>query len=119
MGLHVLIVEDDVVFCKMLTKYLNNNAIHTKDAQNASDAKSLLKSEKFDFVVIDNKLPDEDGIDVLQWISNENIGIKKILMSRFEDEKVIQKATDLGVIRFIKKPIKPAELLSLLQQLGN
>ncbi|MCH8533584.1 MAG: response regulator [Flavobacteriaceae bacterium] len=118
MDLKVLIVEDDVVFCKLLTKYLKNNGIQTKDAQTAETAKALLKGENFDFIVIDNKLPDEDGIEVLEWMSQEKISIKKILMSRFEDEKIIQRATDIGVKRFVKKPLKPTALLDLLQELG-
>ncbi len=118
MSLKVLIVEDDVVFCKLLTKYLNNNGIETQDAQSAQVAKSLLANQNFDFVVIDNKLPDEDGIDVLAWLSEQEITVNKILMSRFEDEQIIQKATDLGVKRFVKKPLKPATLLDLLQELG-
>ncbi len=119
MDLNVLIVEDDVVFCKLLTKFLKNNGINTKDAQNAKDAKILLQQESFDFVVIDNKLPDEDGIDVLKWLSTQNSTTKKLLMSRFEDERIIQQASDIGVLRFVKKPIKPAELLTLLHQLRD
>ncbi|MBC9794658.1 response regulator [Sinomicrobium sp. FJxs] len=113
----VLIVEDDIVFCKLLTKYLNNNSVNTNDAQSAEAAKKLLAAETFDFVVIDYKLPDEDGLAVLQWMDQEHIEARKILMSRFEDETVIRKATDLGVKKFIKKPIKPNELLELIREL--
>jgi len=118
MNVKVLIVEDDVVFCRLLTKYLKDNNIQTKDAQTAEVAKALLKNESFDFIVIDNKLPDEDGIEVLEWLAQQKIKVKKILMSRFEDEEIIQRATDIGVKRFIKKPLKPAVLLDLLQELG-
>lgn len=117
MDLKILIVEDDVVFCKLLTKYLNSNSVETKDAQSSASAKEMLQKEKFDFIVLDYKLPDEDGLAVLEWIKKEAIDVKKILMSRFDDEKVIQKAKDLGVIRFIKKPLKPNELLDSLKEL--
>ncbi|RAV28657.1 response regulator [Sinomicrobium soli] len=119
MSLKILVVEDDVVFCRLLTKFLNNNRIETRDAQSAARARELLALEKFDVVITDYKLPDEDGLSVLEATKNSpNSNSTKLLMSRFRDEEVVARARELGVVDFIQKPIKPAEFLELLEKLG-
>ncbi|SFW53937.1 Response regulator receiver domain-containing protein [Sinomicrobium oceani] len=118
MSLKVLVIEDDVVFCRLLTKYLNNNQILTKDAQSAAQAREILAAEQFDFIITDYKLPDQDGLSVLEGIKDgPNKNAKTLLMSRFKEDDMVSRARELGVLDFVQKPIKPNELLVLLEKL--
>ena len=113
----MLIVEDDVVFCKMLGRFLASKNFTTIEATNASEANDLIKSKvKIDFALIDQKLPDGEGDEVLRKLLEVNPKAKVFMMSRFYSDEQHKKFLELGALDFIKKPIRPNELLSVLNE---
>ncbi|MCH7403405.1 response regulator [Belliella kenyensis] len=113
----VLIVEDDVVFCKILTKFLTKNNYEVLDAQNGKDAIELMEMNKFAFAILDYRLPDMNGIEILEKLKTKNEEAKTILITRYGDQDVASKAIDKGADAFISKPINPDELLSVIKGL--
>jgi len=113
----ILIVEDDIVFCKLLDRYLTGKFFKTQDAQTASDAMKLIDRASFDFAVIDYRLPDHSGIEVLKYLRKEQPDTKVIMMSRFDDPNLVEEMKQNGAHTFIKKPIKPQELLATIEGL--
>ncbi len=113
----ILIVEDDVVFCKLLDRFLTGKSFRTQDAQTASGAMKLIDTTSFDFAVIDYRLPDQSGIEVLKHLQSVQPETKVIMMSRFDDVELMEELNALGVQTFIKKPIKPQELLATIEGL--
>jgi DNA-binding response OmpR family regulator len=65
----ILIVEDDIVFCKMLTRFLVKKGYAVSDAQSAAGAHSYLEQKNFDLAILDYKLPDGSGIEILKKIN--------------------------------------------------
>ncbi|MCC5924213.1 MAG: response regulator [Crocinitomicaceae bacterium] len=115
---NVLIVEDDTVFCKMLSRLLNRNGFATFEALNAGEAKSIIdKVETVDFALIDQKLPDENGIQVLKFIKNRGHSTKVIMMSRFESPEQTEEFNKEGATLFLKKPINPKILMEQLNKM--
>lgn len=113
----ILIVEDDVVFCKLLTRFLQKNQYQTQDAQSAKKAFELLENHSFDLAILDYRLPDDNGLSILKTIRTENKAKKVILITRYGDEEVASKAIDLGADAYVSKPINPDELLSVIRGL--
>lgn len=111
----LLIVEDDIVFCKMLNRYLGKNGFEVNDAQTAQGAIGLLIDHNFDLVILDYQLPDQNGLEVLKWIKNQKADVKVFMLSRCEDEQVVKKALILGATDYILKPVQPAKLLEKIQ----
>jgi len=114
---NILIVEDDVVFCKLLTRFLSKNSFETQDAQSAKEAFNLLKERSFDLAILDYRLPDDNGLSILKEIKDNHKVSKVILITRYGDQEVANKAIDLGADAYVSKPINPDELLSVIQSL--
>ncbi|WP_143961859.1 response regulator [Litoribacter populi] len=114
---NILIVEDDVVFCKLLTRFLTKNNYTTNDAQSAKQAFELLKEHTFDLAILDYRLPDENGLSILESIKENNKVSKVILITRYGDQEVANKAIDLGADAYVSKPINPDELLEVIKNL--
>ncbi len=115
MNQKILIVEDDVVFCRLLTRFLTKNNFEVMDAQNGTDALELLELDGFGLAILDYQLPDMTGIDVLNKIKSKSLDTKVILITRFGDNEVAQEAKSAGANAFVSKPINPEELLDLIQ----
>lgn len=112
---NVLIVEDDAVFCKMLSRLLNRNGYATLEALNAKEAKDMVeKVNDIDFALIDLKLPDENGDRVLKFIKDSGQKTIVIMMSRFETAEQTEQLINNGAALFLKKPINPKTLLEHL-----
>jgi DNA-binding response OmpR family regulator len=115
MNQKILIAEDDVVFCKLLTRFLSKNEYQVMDAQNGTDALELLELNGFALAILDYNLLDMNGIDILKKIKAKSIDTRVILITRYGDEEVEKEANDAGADAFVSKPINPEELLELIQ----
>lgn len=69
---HLLIVEDDEAMIKGMRELIGNGDVETVIAENGQKAQELLKSQEFDCMVLDLKLPDISGLELLQRIKNED-----------------------------------------------
>ncbi|WP_194777609.1 response regulator [Pararhodonellum marinum] len=113
----ILVVEDDVVFCKLLTRFLSKKEFVTNDAQKASDAYALMESNQYDLAILDYRLPGENGLEILKKIKKEYPDMKVILISRFGDTETADEAKSLGAEAYVSKPINPDELLEVIHSL--
>lgn len=115
MNTNILIVEDDAVFCKLLTRFLGKNGYLVADAQDGKSAVELIEKQEFSLGIFDYRLPDMDGIEILQLIKEKNPATKVIIMTRFGDEGIANLAIEKGADAFIAKPINPKELLEVIK----
>jgi two-component system response regulator HydG len=116
---NILIVEDDLVFCKLLTKFLEKSGYLAIDSQTALSAMEKMETAAVDLAIIDYRLPDKDGIELLKWIQEKHPGIRSILMSRFIDDSVSVQAKAAGAIGFLTKPFNPEELIQKVEHLDR
>ncbi len=113
----ILVIEDDFMFCKLLTNFLNKNGYNAAQAASGDEAKKLLGANEIDLAVIDYRLPDMTGIDVMKWIKEKKLRTKVILMSRLNDEDIPKEGAEAGSLYFLHKPFKPNELIDLINRL--
>jgi two-component system response regulator HydG len=118
MNKKILIVEDDVVFCKLLTRFLSKNGFEVMDAQNGKDAFELMELNNFELAVLDYRLPDMTGIEILSKLKEKQTSSRVVLITRFGDQEVASKAIAAGADAFISKPINPDELLEVIRKLN-
>jgi DNA-binding response OmpR family regulator len=117
MNNRILIVEDDAVFCKLLTRFLSKNNFEVLDAQDGKNALKLVAENDFSYAILDYRLPDMNGIDILKKIKVKNEDTKVILITRYGDRGVANAAIEYGADAFISKPINPDELLQVVKGL--
>lgn len=110
----ILVIEDDISFCKLLEKFLVKNQYEVSIAFSASEARSAIKNESFDLILTDLRLPDSDGIVLMSEIKNSYPEIPVILMTGYSDVNTAVKAIKNGAADYISKPFNPDEVLLVI-----
>ena len=99
---HILIVEDDTTFAVMLQTWLSKKKFSVASVSGIAAAKKTLIESSVDLVLCDLRLPDGDGIDLLEWVSNRNVNVPLIVMTSYAAIPSAVQAMKLGA-RFIAK----------------
>ena len=73
----ILIVEDDLTFSLMLSTWLGKKGFDVTSAANVKDAKQHLSDKDFELIISDLRLPDSDGIDLLQWVKSPESSVAR------------------------------------------
>lgn len=113
----VLIVEDKVSFGEMLKSSLDDAGISALWAKKGREALQTFKKEKFDIALIDLKLPDIDGIDLLREFKKFDTDTKFVIMTAFGTIERAVTAMKLGACDFLTKPFDIEDLITLLNRL--
>lgn len=116
---HILIVEDDVTFLQILENFLRRNTHSSTNCTSIKEAKKNLSNEKFDLVLLDYRLPDGTGMDILNAIQSDRLQLPVIIMTSFHDIRTAVRSIRSGAYDYITKPVNPGELLMLIQEALN
>ncbi len=116
MAQQIHIVEDDVAFSKMLTSFLERKGFTVTTSLTGTDARKKLEKNKFDIFITDLKLPDDSGLDLLEYSKNISPTTKVILMTGYAEVDTAVKAIKKGALDYISKPFRPEELLMIIEQ---
>lgn len=106
----ILIIDDDVAFGTMLQSWFRRNGFEPVLCTKVESTKVELIKEKFDLVLTDLRLPDGDGIEILQWIRDRKMAVPVIVMSGYGEIQSAVSAMKLGAEDFLEKPINPSML---------
>lgn len=110
----VLVVEDEALLRQGLCDELNKmNCFDVCCAENGMEALEQLRTRDIDGVVMDIKMPEMDGIELLERMSEEGIEPIIIILSGYDEFEYAQKAIKYGVREYIVKPFTPATVRSI------
>jgi len=101
----ILIIDDDPLIRKTLSSHLTK---HGFDVQTAQDGESGLKKYAEmcpDLVLLDIRLPDTDGLDVLRQIKEKGKHAAILIMTAYDDMKTTVEAAKLGAFEYLVKPL--------------
>ena len=98
--LRILLVEDDEVDREMVHRFIGHDYCIT-DAMTGFQALLLFKSEEFDVVLLDSRLPDMDGLDMLEKFVAK--GTPVVLITGSDDGSIFTAATNLGAFASLSK----------------
>lgn len=87
------------------------------EAETGEIAVDILRKQKFDIVLLDNKLPGMQGIEVLEFINKQNIETKVVMITSYASLELAVKATKDGAIDFVPKPFTPQELRASVENI--
>lgn len=112
----ILLVEDDLMFVRLISNFLEKND-HTVDVKNTvSEAARAIGSREHDLVLLDYRLPDGNGLELLGTIRSMNLKVPVVVMTSFNDLKTAVKAIRLGALDYIIKPVNPDQLLLIVRE---
>jgi len=117
---HLLLVEDDATFSKLLTIYLSRYGHEVKVCSTIKEAKATLhQSNTFEVLMLDYRLPDGNSVDLLKEIRDEGIRTPALIMTSFHDVRTAVNAMQSGAFDYITKPVNHEELLMVLGEVLN
>lgn len=125
MGIHdseskealVLIVDDDVLFLRGLTRLLRNQPFRIITARSGEEAQELLKRWPIHVIVCDEHMPGMSGTDLLAWIARHFPNTVRIVLTGQPDLPTAMKAINDGqVFRFLTKPCREFDLVMAIHE---
>jgi DNA-binding response OmpR family regulator len=111
----ILVVDDDANILRVFKSILEKAGYLVETAETGKDAIKKIKKAKFSVFLVDVKLPDMDGTDLLLKIPSNPKAIR-IIITGFSTDEVGKKAADYGADDFLVKPVKAEELLAAVRE---
>lgn len=112
----ILVIDDDTYICNLLVNYLEQNGYQADYSLSGKKGIKLIEKNEFDLVLSDFRLPDSDGMEVLQRIKELKPYLPVIIMTAYADVRMAVKLIKSGAFDYVTKPIQPEEILSLINR---
>ncbi len=110
---HVLVVDDDLMMLKSTTRALEENGYLVDSAETGEEAIAKSKEHIYDVALVDLRLPDMDGIEILARANLSNA--VKIMLTGYPSLVTGVEAMEEGVDAYLRKPVRPGELILLIE----
>jgi two-component system, NtrC family, response regulator HydG len=110
----ILVIDDDAYICSLLEKYLKHNGYDAEVAYSGSAARNMIETREFDLILSDFRLPDSDGLKILQHIKSKKPSVPVIIMTAYAEIKMAVELIKSGAFDYITKPIQPEEVLQII-----
>jgi DNA-binding response OmpR family regulator len=107
----VLVVDDEPVIRDIIRLVLHSEQIEVIEAESCAEALAILKANQFDAVILDNSLPDGQGVDILPQIKRH---CPRIIMATADEPRIRDQALASGAEAIFDKPFDAFELLNRL-----
>lgn len=111
-----IVIADNESIIRMDLKEMLEEAGHAvvAEASDGSRAVDLVRQYRPDLVIMDIKMPEMDGITAAKIISNEKLA-PVLLLTAFSQKDIVEKAKDSGVLAYLVKPVKEANLFPAIE----
>ena len=106
----ILIIEDDINLGQMLSLHFEDEGFRTQHAPSCEQARDAISHSYYDLILLDQQLPDGNGIDLLSELIDQNSSRPVIMMTGHHDLELAITAIKNGAADFIHKPVKTADL---------
>jgi len=114
---HVMIVEDDPTISRLLVEVVEREGYRVSSASCAQAALDTLKHLPADILLTDYKLPDRDGLSLLEQVMRDQPQTIGIVMTGFGTVDLAVKAMKLGASDILVKPFEPDQVIILLNRI--
>jgi DNA-binding NtrC family response regulator len=107
----VLVIDDQPLILKSIRKVLTEEGLDVLTAATGKEGLELFQKERPPVVLLDMKLPDADGLEILPQLVKADPSVRVIMVTAYGDMKAAVKAMKLGAQDFLRKPYEVEELL--------
>ena len=113
----ILIVEDEVVLARSIVSFLERRGFSAGYAVDARSARVMVDRDRPRLVILDYKLNEDDGLDLLDWIRATGAGTQVVMMTGHGDITVAVRAMKAGARDFLVKPTPLASIAAIANEL--
>jgi DNA-binding NtrC family response regulator len=108
---NILIVDDEEVVRLSHLRSLEHAECNTRSAENGKKALQVMEQYPFDVVLLDLRMPDQDGMDLLKIIKNRWPSSEVIVITGYPSIESAKQAVRLGAFDYLTKPVGPDEVV--------
>jgi two-component system response regulator YesN len=112
----ILVADDDVTLQDVLTFFLGKE-YEVRPATTGADALARLCHEPVDLVVLDHRLPDRSGLDILAELKSIRPSLPVVMLTGYGSEWICAAAFKLGVADYLRKPVNAVDLVGAVHRI--
>ncbi|MEX1313485.1 MAG: response regulator, partial [Desulfotignum sp.] len=102
--IRVLLVDDEAVYVDVLANRLGKRGFDVQKAYTSPEALLILRTQQFDVAVLDLKMPDMDGIEVLKIAKQVDPTLQVIMLTGHGSAEACEQGLTLGAFDYMMKP---------------
>ncbi|RQP10786.1 MAG: PglZ domain-containing protein [Chryseobacterium sp.] len=112
----VLWIDDEVDLLRPHIVFLENKGYSLTPVNNVNEALDILEKENYDLVLIDENMPGISGLEGIPMIKEIDPGIKIVMVTKSEEEHIMEQAIGSQISDYILKPVNPNQVLLSLKK---
>lgn len=112
----ILVVDDEEALRTVLSTELEGEGYQVSTAADGDEAIKIIGAEQFHLVLLDIKMPNVDGFEVLKFVKQNQPATKVIMLTGFADLKNAIESKKLGAEDFVSKPYDLVDLLTTVER---
>jgi DNA-binding response OmpR family regulator len=113
----ILWVDDEIDLLKSQIMFLEERGYSVTPVSNGEDAVGLVMNETYDLVLLDQMMPGLDGLSTLVKIKEINPSLPVVMITKMEEEELIDEALRKRIDDFLLKPVNPVQILSAARRI--
>jgi len=114
-GIRVLLVDDEAGYTDVLANRLRKRGLAVSKAYSGGEALRRMRGEVFDVAVVDLKMPDMDGIELLRILKMMDPALQVIMLTGHGSASACREGMSLGAYDYLTKPCELEELLDKIR----
>ncbi|MBT8340185.1 MAG: response regulator [Desulfatitalea sp.] len=112
----VLLVDDEEEFVKTLSERIKTREMGSEVAFNGKEALSKLEEKLPDVMILDFKMPDIDGLQILEKVKKAYPGVQVVMLTAHGTAEIESKARELGAFDYLQKPVNIETLTKVIEK---
>ena len=112
----ILWIDDEIDFLKSHIIFLTDKGYEVDTSTNGNDALELIKKIQYDIILLDENMPGINGIQTLKLIKKINQNLKVIMITKSEEENIMEEAIGKEISDYLIKPVNPNQILLSLKK---
>ncbi|MFO7935428.1 MAG: bifunctional response regulator/alkaline phosphatase family protein [Bacteroidales bacterium] len=114
--IHILWTDDEIDLLKPYILFLEERDYRVTTAANGTDAIRLVEENDFDLIFLDENMPGLSGMETLERIKNNNPSIPVIMITKNEEEDIMDEALGSKITDYLIKPVNPKQILLTIKK---
>jgi len=115
----VLVVDDDPQVCKTVGMILQEHGYQVQSFTQPRQAIQAVRKTPFDIALVDIKMPDLSGLEVVEKIKSEDPRVAVLVMTAFPDVQTAAETMRLGARDYVTKPFREEQLLQAVERIAQ
>jgi len=116
--MRVLLIDDEETIVRAMAALLEDLGCNVVRSADGREGLELALRERFDVIISDIRMPRLGGLELVSALREHGLSVPVLLISGHGDERITEKAAEVGAAGFLQKPVALRELVEYLRQYG-